>query len=129
MEKLLRSGGGSRYVVVEYDEISQEAWLEAALLFFLIFSEGGGLRVGIDCFVQSDFFLRLVGFGSGLVLASNGSVEATEWINGLYGIVGAEGQDYVMVEKRTPGVGVFHPLGAQTGFGPVHVCKQVRGLH
>ena len=129
MEELLWSDGRRGNVVVEYDEISNVARLEAAFQLFLIFSKGGGLGVGVDRFVESDFFLWLVRFGSCFVLAGDGGVETAEWVDRLDGVVGAEGQDDVVVEEGTPSVGIFDTVGAEAGFCPVHISEQVRGLH
>ena len=57
--------------------------------------------------------------------AGDGGVEAAEGIDGLDGVVGAEGEDDVVVEEGAPGVGVFDALGAEAGFGPVHVGEEV----
>ena len=97
MEELLGCGCGD--VAVEDDEVGEVAGLEAAFYFFAEFAEGGGLGVGVDRFVERDFFLRLEGLGAGFVLAGDGGVEAAEGIDELDGVVGAEGEDDVVVEE------------------------------
>ncbi len=43
----------------------------------------------------------------------------------LDGVVGAEGEDDVVVEEALPGVGVFDALGAEAVGGPVHVGEEM----
>jgi hypothetical protein len=127
VEELLRGGGGD--VAVEDDEVGEEAGLEAAFFFFAEVGEGGALGVGVKGFVEGEFFLGLVGFGPGFVLASDGGVEAAEGIDGLDGVVGAEGEGDVVGEHGAPGVGVLGSVGAEAVGGPVHVGEEMGGLH
>jgi len=87
------------------------------------------LRVGVEGFVEGDFFLGLVGFGAGFVLAGDGGVQAAEGVDGFDGVVGAESENDIVVEEGAPGVGVFDAFGPEAGFGPVHVGEEVRWLH
>ncbi|MCU1225822.1 MAG: hypothetical protein JWQ42_3915 [Edaphobacter sp.] len=127
MEELLRRGGGG--VVVEDDEVGEEAGFEAALLVLAELGEGRGLGVGIDGLLDRELLLRLISFGAGFVLPGDRGVEAPEWIDGFDGIVGAEGQGYVVVEEGLPGVGVFGSVGAEAVGGPVHIGEEMAGLH
>ena len=72
------AGGGVGDVAVEDDEVGEEAGFEAAFACFAELGEGGGLGVGVDGFVEGEFFLRLEGLGAGFVLAGDGGVEAAE---------------------------------------------------
>ncbi len=110
-------------------EVGEVAGLEAAFYFFAEFAEGGGLGVGVDRFVEGDFFLRLEGLGAGFVLAGDGGVEAAEGIDEFDGVVGAEGEDDVVVEEALPGVGVLDALGAEAVGGPLHVGEEMGRLH
>ncbi len=97
MEEFL--GGGFGDVAVEDDEVGEVAGFEAALCFFAELGEGGALGVGVDGFVEGEFFLGLEGLGAGFVLAGDGGVEAAEGVDGLDGVVGAEGEGDVVVEE------------------------------
>ena len=116
-------------VPVEHDEVGEEAWFEASFTVFPELSEGRGLGVGIDGFRKRDALLGVEAHGAGFILTGDGGVEAAEWIDGLNGIVGAEGQDDVVVEHAAPGVRVLSSFGTEALRGPVHVREQVRGLH
>ena len=85
-------------VAVEDDQVGDEAGLEAAFYRFAEFAEGGGLGVGVDRLVERELFLRLEGLGTGFILASDGGVKAAKGIDEFDGVVGAEGQDDVVVE-------------------------------
>ncbi len=97
MEQLLGRCGGD--VAVEDDEVGEEAGFEAALLLFAELGEGAGLGVGVDRFVERDLFLRLEGLGACFVLPGDGGVEAAEGVDEFDGVVGAEGEDDVVVEE------------------------------
>ena len=99
VEELLGGGGGD--VAVEDDEVGEVAGFEAAFHFFAELGEGGGLGVGVDGFVERDLLLRLEGLGAGFVLAGDGGVEATEGVDELDGVVGAEGEGDVVVRERS----------------------------
>jgi len=127
VKELLRRCG--RDVAVEDDEVSEKSWLETAFHFFAELAEGGGLGVGVDRFVERELFLGLEGLGTGFVLAGDRRVEATEGVDEFDGVVGAEGEDDVVVEEALPGVGVLDAFGAEAIGGPLHVGEEVRGLH
>src|ERR1700678_180555 len=127
VKELLRRCGGD--VAVEDNEVGEIAGFESAFYVFAKFSVGGGLGVGVDGFVERDFFLGLEGLGAGFVLAGDGGVEAAEGIDELYRVVGAEGEDYVVVEEALPGVGVLASVGAEAVGGPLHVGEEMGGLH
>ena len=127
MEKLLWSGGGG--VVVEDDEVSEKAGFEATFLVFAELGEGGGLGVGVDGLLDGDLLLKLIGFGAGFVLPVDRGVEASEGIDGFDGVVGAKGQSYLVIEERTPRIGVPGSVGAEAVGGPVHVGEEMAGLH
>jgi len=95
VEELLRGCCGD--VSVEDDDVGEIAGFEAPLYFFAELAEGRGLGVGVDGFVERDFFLGLEDLGAGFVLASDGGVKAAEGIDELDWVVGSEGEDYVVV--------------------------------
>ena len=90
MKELL--GRGLEGVAIEDDDVGEEAGFEAALDVLAELGVGGGLGVGVDGFGEGDLFLRLVGGGSGFVLASDGGVEAAKGVDGFDRVVGAEGE-------------------------------------
>src|SRR5205085_11922198 len=62
-------------------------------------------------------------------LARDRRVKAAKRCDGFDGKIGSEGQPDTMIEKSAPGVGVRRALMSDARLGPVHVGKQMVGLH
>ena len=84
-------GFGSCRVGIKHNQISEIAIGEDAFLLLTEFGEGGRLGVGVEGFGDGKLFLGLEGLGGGFVLAGGGGVEPAEGIDGLDGVVCAEG--------------------------------------
>src|ERR1700743_1462590 len=94
--------GGFGEVAVEDDEVGEVAGGELAFDLLAPLGEGGALCVGVEGFVEGEFFLRLEGLGSGFVHARDGGVKSAHGVDGLDWIVGAEGERDSVREERAP---------------------------
>ena len=87
------------------------------------------MRIRIKGLVEGEGLLWVKGGCTSFVLASQGGVEAAHGVDRFDGVVGTEGEGYVVLEEGAPGVGISGACGTQASSRPSHVGKQVGGLH